>query len=104
MKVGISPFASDSPLQLGSPDWTRADLEATEVTQASSNSSDGCAHPSHRGHVSTMGYTMTRTRDTSREKARARLDDMLRDRIELARVQLHHVLVLDVVGLIHELL
>jgi len=39
-----------------------------------------------------------------REKVRARLDDMLRDRIELARVQLHHVLVLDVVRLVDELL
>lgn len=29
---------------------------------------------------------------------------MLRDRIELARVKLHHVLVLDVVGLVDELL
>jgi len=38
------------------------------------------------------------------EKVRARVDDMLGDRIELARVQLHHVLILDVVGLVDELL
>ena len=38
------------------------------------------------------------------EKVRARLDDMFRDCVEFARIQLHHVLVLDVVRLVDELL
>lgn len=38
------------------------------------------------------------------EKIGARLDDVLRNRIELARVQLHHVLILDVIRLVDELL
>jgi len=38
------------------------------------------------------------------EEIRARLDDVLWNRVKLARIQLHHVLILDVVRLVDELL